>query len=224
MSVVNQSKIPLLLIGGGGHCASVIDVIESTQEFEVAGVVEVPGVQCREFMGYPIVGTDDDLETLIQQTPNCLITVGQLKTSQLRKKLYEQVLEFGGQLPVIVSPFARVAKETEIGEGTVVMHFALVNSLAKVGDNCIVNNYALLEHGSSIGSHSHLSTRSLVNGDCHIGHSCFIGSSATILQGKSIVSETIIGAGALVTKDITQKGTYLGSPAKLYSDNNPEGS
>ncbi|MEA1988089.1 MAG: acetyltransferase [Pseudomonadota bacterium] len=218
------TKTPLLLIGGGGHCASLIDVIESTEQYQIAGIVEAPGVQQTEFMGYPIVGTDDDLEDLIRQTPNCVITVGQLKTADLRKKLYKKVLACGGQLPVIVSPLAHVATQTEIGAGTVVMHFALVNSLAKVGDNCIINNYASIEHGSSIGAHCHLSTRSIVNGDCHIGHSCFLGSSATILQGKSIASETVIGAGALVTKDISQAGLYLGSPAKLSSNNNPKGS
>jgi len=207
------SKTPLLLIGGGGHCASVIDVIESTNLYHIVGIVEAKGVEQTEFMGYPIVGTDDQLESLIKQTPHCLITIGQLKTAELRKKLYEAVIAFGGTLPVIISPLAHVATRTDIGAGTVVMHYALVNSLASVGENCIINNYASIEHGSSLGAHTHLSTRATLNGDCKIGQGCFIGASSTVLQGLTIVSETLIGAGALVTKDIAQKGTFIGSPA-----------
>ena len=213
------AKTPLLLIGGGGHCAAVIDVIESTGIYDIVGIVEAPGVTQTEFMGISVVGTDDHLEALIKKTPHCVITVGQLKNAQLRKNLFNKVLAFGGQLPVIISPLARVASQTEIGAGTVVMHFALVNSLATIGENCIINSYASVEHGSSLGSHSHLSTRATLNGDCHIGHSTFIGSGATVLQGLSVAPESLIGAGALVTKAILQKGTYLGSPARLSTQN-----
>jgi len=210
-----QAKTPLLLIGGGGHCASMIDVIESTQQYEIIGIVEAPGVTQTEFMGFPVLGTDDHLESLIKQTPQCVITVGQLRNADLRKALFQKVLALGGQLPVIISPLARVAKQSEIGAGTVVMHFALVNSLASIGENCIINSYASVEHGSKLGANCHLSTRATLNGDCHIGHSTFIGSGATVLQGKSVAAESVIGAGALVTKNFSEKGVYLGSPAQL---------
>lgn len=216
--MTDSTKTPLLLIGGGGHCASVIDIIQSTGQYEITGIVEAQGVNQTAFMGVPIVGTDDDLPDLIKNTPHCVITVGQLKTAELRKSLFKKVLALGGQLPVIISPFARIATQTEIGAGTVVMHFALVNSLATIGENCIINSYASVEHGTTLGSHSHLSTRATLNGDCHIGHSTFIGSGATVLQGKSIAAESIIGAGSLVTKDILQKGVYMGSPFKNIRD------
>lgn len=214
------SKLPILLIGGGGHCVSVIDVIESTQQYEIMGIVEAPGVEQSQFMGLPIVGSDDDLEKLIQQTPNCIITIGQLQSAELRKALYQKVLAFGGKLPVIISPLAHVAMQTEIGAGTVVMHFALVNSLATIGDNCIINSYALVEHGTAVGSHCHLSTRATLNGDCRVGHSSLIGSGATVLQGLSIAAGSIVGAGALLTKDILQASTYIGAPAQLVNQPN----
>ncbi|MEA3405465.1 MAG: acetyltransferase [Pseudomonadota bacterium] len=208
------TKTPLLLIGGGGHCASVIDVIESSRSYEVAGIVEAPGNTQNEFMGYPILGTDEDLESLITQIPNCVITVGQLKCSTTRKKLFKKVKGLGGQLPVIISTRARVASHAKIADGTIVMHYALVNNLAQVSENCIVNSYALIEHGANIGSHCHIATRATVNGDCQIGGSCFIGSNATLIQGVSVAAESVIGAGSLVTKSILEKGTYIGSPAK----------
>jgi len=207
---------PLLLIGGGGHCAAVIDVIEQSEQFTVAGIVEAVGCAETEFMGYPIVGTDKDLPGLLKTTPDCVITVGQLKSSELRKQLFKRVQTLGGRLPVIVSPLAQIATQAELGAGTVVMHYALVNSLATVGENCIVNSYALVEHGSKVGPHCHLSTRSTVNGDCQIGSDCLIGSSATLLQGKSVCANVIVGAGALIVCDIEEAGVYFGSPAKQY--------
>jgi len=216
-----SGRTPLLLIGGGGHCASVIDVIESMPDYEVAGIVEAPGNTQQEFMGYPILGTDDDLKALIQKVPNCVITVGQLHSADLRKKLYQQVKSLGGQLPVIISPLARVARQAKIASGTVVMHYALVNNLAQIGENCIINNYALIEHGSTIGAHCHIATRATVNGDCQIGHGCLIGSNATLIQGVTITAESVLGAGSLVIKSLLKKGVYTGSPVqkKLKSNN-----
>lgn len=210
-------KTPILLIGGGGHCASVIDVIQSTQQYHIVGIVEAPGVAQTQFMGVPIIGSDDDLEALLKQTPNCIITVGQLQSAQLRKTLYQKVLAYGGKLATIISPIAHVAVPSEIGAGTVVMHYALVNSLATVGDNCIINSHAIVEHGTAVGAHCHVSTRSTLNGSCRLGHSSLIGSGATVLQGLSIAAESVVGAGALLTKDILQAGTYIGAPAQLLT-------
>ncbi len=217
--MTGAAKTPLLLIGGGGHCAALIDVIESTQQYQIVGIVEAAGVIHADFMGYPVVGTDEDLPALLKQTPNCVISVGQLKTSVVRQKLYQQVLDAGGQLPVIISPLAHIAKQAQIGDGTVVMHYALVNSMAKIEENCIINSYALVEHGTNVAAHCHLATRSTLNGDCRIEQGCFIGSGAVVLQGRSVAASTIVGAGAVVAEDILQSGTYVGVPAHLITAN-----
>lgn len=211
-----MTKTPILLLGGGGHCRALIDLIEQTSDFAVAGIVEAQA-SSGQVLGYPIVGTDADLPGLVQQTPHCLISVGQVKQADLRMKLFDLALQAGAQFPRVISPQAYVSEHAEIGEGTVVMHQALVNVGAKIGHNCIINSQALIEHDAIIGDHCHISTGARINGDIKIGNGCLIGSSAVIKQGVSIVDNVIIGAGALIMKDITRPGCYLGQGQLLNS-------
>lgn len=208
-------KTPLLLIGGGGHCASVIDVIESTNNYEIVGIVEAPGSEAVSLLGYPVIGTDNQLEKLLQKTPNCVITVGQIKHSYVRETLAAKVKKFGGNLPNIISPLARVARSAKLGEGVVVMHHALINHYTRIGDNVIINNKALVEHGAIIGSHTHVATGALVNGDVEVGEHCFVGSGAILIQGVMIPEYSLIAAGAVVTHHLQKPGVYAGCPAVM---------
>jgi len=72
-----MTKTPVLLIGGGGHCASVIDVIEATEKFEIKGIVEAENAQNTSLLGYPVVGNDEDLDVLLSETPHCVLILSQ---------------------------------------------------------------------------------------------------------------------------------------------------
>lgn len=211
-----MSKPPLLLIGGGGHCASVIDVIEAAQQYEIKGIVEAENTQNTSLLGYPVIGTDADLEILLQDTPHCVLTVGQVKTAVVRQMLFEKIKRHGGILPTIISPLARVARSAKLGEGCVVMHHALVNSLACIGDNCIINTQALVEHHALVGNHCHISTGAILNGAVDVGDNCLVGSGAILLQEVKVASQTVLGAGAMVTKSIHESGIYIGNPTKRH--------
>ncbi|QCU90479.1 acetyltransferase [Thiomicrorhabdus sediminis] len=215
MSVHIDSKIPLLLIGGGGHCESVIDVIKKNNHFHIVGIVESDDSNIAEVNGIPVIGRDKDLPALIKTTRNCVVTIGQVGLDSVRQNLFAKVKSLGGILPVISSPLAHIAESACIGEGTVIMHHALVNSGAVIGRNCIVNSKALVEHHTKIGDFCHIATAAVINGDCDIGNNCFIGSSATIKQGVAISSETVIGAASYVHQSTQESGTYFGSPAML---------
>lgn len=199
---------PILLIGGGGHCRAMIDVIEQTSNFSVAGIVEARALN-GEVLGYPILGSDADLAGLVHTNPACLISVGQVKQADLRIKLFHLAQQAGAKFPCLVSPKAYVSAHAVIGEGSVVMHQALVNVGARIGQNCIINSQTLIEHDAVIGDHSHISTGAKINGDVKIGKGCLIGSGAVIKQGVKIVDNVIIGAGALILKDITRPGCYV---------------
>lgn len=211
-----MNRTPLLLLGGGGHCASVIDVIEATDAYDIVGIIESPESQTDCVLGYPVIGLDDDLPYWIQKVPTCLVTVGQLKSSAVRRRLYQQVLDLGGHFPSVISPFAKVSASAKIGGGTVVMHHALVNPGAEIGVNSIINSKALVEHDARIGDHCHIATGALLNGGVSVGDDCLVGSGSVVVQSTQITEKTVIGAGAVVVKDITEPGVYLGQPAVRY--------
>ena len=204
---------PLLLIGGGGHCRSCIDVIESAEGYEIVGVVDREGDPNALVLGYPVVGSDDDVGKLLAQWKTVLITVGQITSPATRIRLYEFARSAGASFPVIVSTNAYVSKHAEIRAGTIVMHSATVNAGARIGVNCIVNNHALVEHDAVVGSHSHISTGARVNGGVTIGEGSFVGSGAIINQGVTVGAGCTVGSGSIIRKDVPP-GTQVRSDGR----------
>jgi len=169
----------ILLIGGGGHCKSVIDVIEQEGKYKIAGIIDKKELMGQEVLGYNVIGCDDDLKKLFTKYKYALVTVGQIKSNHLRIKLFTLLKEIGYELPVVISPLAYVSKHAKIEEGTVVFHHALVNAGAKVGINCIVNSKALIEHDATIEDHCHISTATVINGGVVVKENTFVGSNTT---------------------------------------------
>ncbi|PMS15867.1 acetyltransferase [Trinickia dabaoshanensis] len=204
----------ILLIGGGGHCKAVIDVIEAQREWTIAGIVEAPGSDTREVMGYPVIGHDDKLDELFNHYQSALVTVGQIKTPNVRMRLFARLRQIGFSLPAIVSPLARVGRGATIGEGTVVMHFAQVGPDAKVGENTIVNSRALIEHDAVVGDHCHVSTSAVINGATRVGNGAFIGSGAVCREGITIGERALVPMGARVRKSVPNDTLYLGDQSR----------
>jgi len=188
----------LLLIGGGGHCKSVIDVIEEEGVFTIAGIIDKPSLVGQTVLEYPVIGSDEDLKRLVKSFSYALITVGQIESPDLRSELFKMVKNTGFILPSIISPKSYVSKYSEIGAGTVIMHHALVNSNARVGENCIVNTKTLVEHDALIGNDCHLSTGVVVNGGAVVGRGSFIGSNSVTRENVKIPENSFIKAGSVV--------------------------
>ena len=204
---------PLILLGGGGHCKSVIEAAESAG-YSILGVLDLPEEVGREILSTKVIGTDDDIPTFVDQV-EFVITVGFIKNPAKRVKLYNRVKEAGGKMATIIASTAYVSKYATVGEGTVVMHHAFVNAGAKVGNNVILNTATNIEHDAVIGDHCHISTGTMVNGECRVGERCFIGSQSVLVNGICIGDDIVVGAGSLVRKSISIKGIYSGNPAIL---------
>ncbi len=188
----------IILIGGGGHCKSVIDVIEQERKFKIAGIIDKPSLIGTKILRYSVIGSDKDLKNLAKKYSYALITVGQINSAILRKKLFNLVKKAKFILPKIISPTAYVSKHSSIGKGSVIMHKSIINANSLIGDNCIVNTSALVEHDCIISSHCHISTNATINGGVNIKSGCFIGSNATIKQGLKIRENSFIKACSFI--------------------------
>lgn len=203
----------LILLGGGGHCKSVIDVAESAG-YNIFGVLDMFEDVGKPVLDYKVIGTDDEILQYVDKA-EFFITVGFIKNPAIRNKLYNKVKEVGGRFATIVASTAHVSKYATIGEGTVIMHQAIVNAGAQIGANCIINTFTNIEHDAFIGAQSHISTGTMVNGDCKVGERVFIGSQSVLSNGIEVGDDIIVGAGSVVCKSISQKGIYAGNPAIL---------
>lgn len=206
-----MSKSYLILIGAGGHAHACIDVIEQQGEFHIAGLVGMPEEIHAEHLGYPVIGTDSDLHELAKEFQYALITVGQIRSPDIRIRLYQRATELGFQLPIITAPTAHVSQHATIGAGTIVMHGAIVNAGAKVGHNCIINTRALLEHDVTVEDHCHISTGALVNGDVRIETGCFVGSGSIIKEGVKLGKRCVVGMGISVRHSQPDHTRFVGN-------------
>ena len=201
-----------MLIGGGGHCKACIDVIESTQQYKIIGILDGKKQPGTTVLGYKILDSDQNIHQ--QQCQLFVISVGQIKSAATRILLYKKILNAGKACPKIISPRAHISQHASLGQGTIIMHDVCVNAGARIGVNCIINTKANVEHDAVISDHCHISTGATINGDCKIGNNCFVGSSSVISSQVTVTDNVIIGAGSVVIKNIETPGTYVGNPAR----------
>lgn len=193
----------IIILGKGGHAESLADIVERENKYEIAGYVINDSSQQSEKEKYPVLGSDMDLERIFQSgITNAALGIGYLGKSDLREKLWNKLRSIGFSLPVICDPSAILARNLQLGEGTMVGKGAIINANASVGKMCIINTGAIIEHDCIVGEFSHISVGSVLCGDVRVGHASFVGANATVIQGKKIGSRCIIGAGTVVRKNV----------------------
>jgi sugar O-acyltransferase (sialic acid O-acetyltransferase NeuD family) len=186
----------ILLIGGGGHCKAVIDVIELEKKYRIAGIIDKKSAVGDKVFDYDVIGCDDDLENLYKVYKYAIVTVGHIRSSSVRVRLFQMLKTIGYTPPTIISPLAYVSKYAHIAEGSVVMHHALVNASALIGKNSIVNSKSLIEHDSIIEDHCHISTGAIINGGTVVKKGSFVGSNA--VSKEAIDVKGFVKAGSVV--------------------------
>lgn len=209
---------PLILVGGGGHCKSVIEAAESSGQWRIVGILDTIDRVGADVLGYPVIGTDDDIPTLIAERPGVrfVITVGHIKSAYVRRGIAARIAAAGGEFATVVASTAHVSAHAVLGAGSVVLHGATVNAGAMIGEGCIINTLANVEHDAVIGDYCHISTGAMVNGDCTVAEGAFLGSQSVMLNGISIAAAgTVVAAGSFVRKTVNVPGIYAGNPAIL---------
>jgi sugar O-acyltransferase (sialic acid O-acetyltransferase NeuD family) len=211
-------KNDIILVGGGGHCKAVIDVLEQEDKYKIIGILDPDFKNLKTVLNYPVLGDDSEIDQLSKKIKHFFITVGQAKSASLRIKIYKKIIENNAVCPKIISPLSYVSKHSKIGEGTIIMHGAKINANANIGNNCIINTNAIIEHDASVGNHCHISTGAIINGFVKVGDEVFIGSSAVIADRVSILNRTVFGAGSVVVKSNLSAAIYVGNPVKKINN------
>ncbi len=204
---------PIILVGGGGHCKSVIEAAESAG-YTIKGILDLPQCMVSKVLDYDVIGSDDEIPLYVNEC-DFVVSLGYIKNPSLRNKLHERIEAADGNLATVIASTAHVSKYATLGTGTVVLHGAMVNAGATIGKGCIINTLANIEHDVIIGDYCHISTGAMVNGDCRVGENTFLGSQSVMVNDTSIPSNSVFAAGCLVRKSLTIEGLYAGNPAVL---------
>jgi sugar O-acyltransferase (sialic acid O-acetyltransferase NeuD family) len=192
-------KKNLILIGGGGHCKSVIDVVEQEGKYDIKGIID-PDSTSNSVLNYNVLGGDDLIPSLIGANTFFLITVGQIKSAGIRIKIGQLLDDVGAQLATVISPLAYVSQHAIVKEVSIIMHKAIINAGAEIGKHCIINTLANVEHDAKVGDFCHISTAAILNGEVVVRKCSFVGSNATISNNVILEENSVISAGKFVKK------------------------
>lgn len=197
----------IIVFGCGGHARSIISVIwESDKETEIILVDGNAGEE--EY----ILGCKVMREFKIRDNDRYIIAIGD---NLKRRQIYSQMKSgHAGYCILLVSLYANIGMDAQIGMGTFVAPNVYVGSQAIIGDNTILNTGSIVEHEAIIGNHTHIAPGAIICGRTRIGNNVFCGAGSTIIDKITICDNVTIGAGAVVKENILVAGTYVGVPAK----------
>lgn len=108
----------------------------------------------------------------------------------------------------IISPLA------EIGANVQILAGSIIGAFASIGEYSIINSGAHVDHDCTIGRNCHLAPRATLAGEVVAEENVFIGTNATVLPRRRICAGAVIGAGAVVTKDVPAGAVVVGNPAR----------
>ncbi|QCX32362.1 acetyltransferase [Caloramator sp. E03] len=205
----------IVLVGAGGHCKVIIDIIKSIEEFEIVGITDKSNI-CGNLLGIPIIGDDEVLQDLFNKgVEYAFVSLGSIDNLAFRYELYKKLKQIGFKVPTLIHKNSIVSPYASIEEGVCIMANAVVNANAYVGKNSIINTSSIIEHDCIIGDNCHISPGAKLGGNCKIGNNVHIGIGATVIHSINIGENTTIGAGAVVIDNIGDNKVAVGVPAKI---------
>ena len=205
----------LLLIGGGGHCKSVIDSINK-KDYDTISIVD-PNLNVGfKINGIEIVGNDDNLLDLYNKGfKYAFITIGGIGLGKKRESLYIKLHNIGFKFPSIIDSSALISNISNIGEGSYIGKNTVINSDSKIGKFTIINTSSTIEHDCTLSDFVHISPGVIVSGNVKIDLYTHVGTNSTLINNINIGSNTIIGIGSVVTKSIPSNVIAYGNPCKV---------
>ncbi len=209
----------IVLLGGGEHCKSVLDTLRSSCHYDEIFISD-PSLEIGlDIYGAKVVGGDDFLARLINEDVKYAFvttgSVGNLKSLELRRRLYYKAKDLGFKFPNIIDNSAIVSDSAKLQEGVFVGKRVVINTDACIGNTSIINTGAIVEHECVVGDFSHVSIGAVLAGTVRLGENTFIGANATIIQGKTIGMNSVVGAGALVNRDLPDNCVAVGVPVRI---------
>jgi acetyltransferase-like isoleucine patch superfamily enzyme len=134
-----------------------------------------------------------------------------------RVKIVEPCNLYGCEIgdDCFIGPFTEVQKSVRIGARTRVQSHAFVCELVTIGEDCFIGHGVMFINDTFATGGPARGRKDLWRSTT-IGNRVSVGSNATILPVK-ICDDVVIGAGAVVTKDITVSGSYVGNPARIHA-------
>ncbi len=209
----------LIILGAGGFAREASLLVEEInkarsdyEKWNLLGFIDEDRAKWGLILrGYPVLGGFDQLAALSAET-RVISAVGDPVDKQ---GLVEKAAAQGRRFATLVHPEIALGDDVEVGEGVLINRQSVLTTSIRIGDHVSINPCCGVGHDAQIGAYSTLMWRVNISGAAVIEEGCTLGSGAVVLQGIKIGSNSIIGAGAVVTRDLPAGSTAAGVPAKV---------
>ena len=207
---------PLLIVGAGGFGREVAWLVERINQIEptwdIKGFIDDnQDVVGTIVGGYSVLGGIDYLATM-QGEVWAVCAVG---SSKVRKTIVEKMMSLPSiRFATLIDPSVIISDRVAIGEGSIICAGNIITVDIALGRHCIINLDCTVGHDAILGDYVTVYPSANVSGITSIGECAELGTGMQIIQGKSIGNRAIVGAGAVVVKDIPACCVAVGSPAK----------
>lgn len=204
----------VVVYGAGGQARVLLELMDRASISPIAGLVDDnPDTWGTKINGIPVLGSIDKLPSLIRvnRIHRAVIAIG---NNIARKKFADHARALGLRLPVLIHPHACVSPTAKLGDGTVVMAGAVVSTFVTVGELGIINTRASVDHDCLLGDCVHIAPGVTLAGNVTVGNGTLIGVAACVIPNLCIGDDSVIGAGAVVIRDVPSNTTVAGCPAR----------
>lgn len=203
----------IVIIGAGGFGREVAWLIEdinrAKREWNIVGFVDdEESILGTDINGYKVIGNIDWLKG--QE----LSVVNAIADPTTKKKVMSRLEMSKNKYPVLIHPNVICSELVDIGEGSIICAGNIITVNIEIGKHVIVNLDCTIGHDAIIGDFSTVLPSVNISGYVKTGECVSVGTGAAVIQGINIGENTVIGAGAVVVKDLPAKCTAVGSPAK----------
>ncbi|MRI86508.1 acetyltransferase [Aerococcaceae bacterium WS4759] len=202
-------KDKLIIIGASGHGKVIADIAIKMNKWQTIAFLD-DDESIKASMGLEIIGKTADAFTYKDEA-DFFVAIG---TNATREKVQEKLIAQGINVISLIHPDSVIGTDVEIGIGTAVMAGVVINSSSRIGKGCIINTCSSVDHDNIIEDYVHISPGVRTAGNVGIGKVTWLGISSVINNNINICSGCKVGAGAVVVKDITEPGTYVGVPVR----------
>ncbi len=205
----------LIIIGASGFGREVAWLVERinkvSPEWDLLGFIDDDmTIQHKTINGYKVLGTTNDVEKFCDAFFIC--AVGSAKT---REKIVQKVISNMSAIrfATLIDPSVEKSDLIEIGEGSLVCAHSILTVNISIGKHVIINLDCTVGHDAVLQDFVTLYPSVNISGKTSIGYACEMGTGAQLIQGKTVGDYSIVGAGAVVVKDVPKKCTVVGNPA-----------
>ncbi|WP_414151378.1 acetyltransferase [Acetobacterium carbinolicum] len=209
----------ILLIGGGGHCKSVLDSLLNLSHYDEIRIIDKKENVGNKILSIDIIGTDDDLVRLFKEGyKNAFVSVGSIGNTSHRRKIFELVEIIGFNTPNIIDSSAIVSENAIVNKGIFIGRNAIINADATINTGAIINTGSIIEHNCFIDKFAHISPGAVLCGDVTVGENTHIGAASVLKQQVTVGRDTVIGMGSVVICDIGNNSVAYGNPCSVVCD------